>query len=216
MSGVTLHCPHCDAPAPPRIETNVAPVVQRYTCGACRKTVLREDLVIRRHLRTVVGGVDRGRRGAPSETNIVLRPPGVYGDSNTTTYLEARAGTATTIDTGWSASVGEEHDSPIDAIQLYFVYHAFVADQGPLDPTVRFQFRQGASGTIRNASSVVGTVSGLTTVGPFTVSTNESGGAWTWPQLASLQFNLSADVDDNGSQNETVIRLAEVWAQVVP
>lgn len=56
MSRTALHCPSCDAPVPPRVETNRAPAVERYTCSACGRMTLRSELVHRRELRVVSGG----------------------------------------------------------------------------------------------------------------------------------------------------------------
>lgn len=180
---------------------------------------LREELVRMREHRVVWGGGGRGRRGDPSETQFTLRPPGPLGDQSLSTVIDA-AGTVGTIQTGWTASVGEEHDTPISSIQLHLVFKWWWDGQGPAEPTIRMQFREGSSGTARDAVEFLATTLAaedvITTLGPYGVSTNQDGGAWTWARLSSLQFNVQADVDHQGSQINTNLRVFEVWAVVVP
>lgn len=228
MSATTLHCPTCDAPVPPRIETNLRPVLERFTCEVCGRTTLREELVRRANLRMAGGGAPAS--GSPPHVPVfglleTLRPTGDLGDQSDATLVSRTATSAATLQVPQTIlSLADLTVVPVSISYLRFFARAgyFFSALGPIDPLVWVRWRLGAAGTIVNGDGatigggvgVYAQVDGLV-LGVQNIETDPDGNPWTVANVNNLRMaGVFGVVDDNGSGETTTCQTTELWAEV--
>lgn len=229
MSGETLHCPSCDAPAPPLpIQTNRPPAIQRYTCPACGRTTLRDELVHRVNLRMAGGGPPAGAAPHVPVFGLIetLRGVGDLGDQNDLTLIQRAATSAAALQVPANPIIALAAMSVVPVSISYLRFFArvgfFFSGVGPLDPQAWIRWRLGLAGTLANGDGVTigGGVGVYTDIGGLVlgvtdIATDPDGNPWTVANVDTLRMaGVFGVVDDQGSGETTTCEVTELWAEV--